>query len=185
MAEKRMFAKSIVESDAFYDLPLSAQALYMHLCMNADDDGFVGGVRKTARAVGVSEDDLQILRERRYILVFQSGVAVIKHWKINNTIRKDRKTDTTYQEELELLGIDEKGAYTEKDKAKYTNQEYDNQMTTNRQPSIDKNRVCKYRVSTPVYEQNSEVVKKYKDKTKEEIQAEFEKMVNKDESKTA
>ena len=119
MAEKRMFAKSIVLSDAFLDMPLSARCLYFTLGMLADDDGFVGSPKSIMRQCGASQDDMAVLLQKRFILAFESGVIVIKHWRINNYLQKDRKKDTTYVEELATLELDSKGAYTEK-KEMYT-----------------------------------------------------------------
>ena len=119
MAERRMFAKSIVLSDAFLDMPLSARCLYFTLGMFADDDGFVGSPKGIMRQCGASQDDMAVLLQKRFVLGFESGVIVIKHWRINNYLQKDRHKDTTYLEELATLDIDDKGAYTEK-KPMYT-----------------------------------------------------------------
>ena len=116
MAERRMFAKSIVLSDAFLDMPLSARCLYFTLGMLADDDGFVGSPKSIMRQCGASQDDMAILLQKRYLLGFESGVIVIKHWRMNNYLQKDRYKRTTYLEELEQLVIDQRGAYTEKGK---------------------------------------------------------------------
>ena len=113
MAERRMFAKSIVLSDAFLDMPLSARCLYFTLGMLADDDGFVGSPKAIMRQCGASQDDMLALIQKRYVLAFDSGVIVIKHWRINNYLRDDRHKATTYIEELNTLDIDQKGAYTE------------------------------------------------------------------------
>lgn len=113
MAEKRMFAKSIVLSDAFLDMPLSARCLYFTLGMLADDEGFVGNPKSIMRQCGASVDDMNVLISKRYVLCFDSGVIVIKHWRINNFLRNDRTHQTTYLEEKSTLVIDEKGAYTE------------------------------------------------------------------------
>lgn len=115
MAEKRMFAKSIVLTDAFLDMPMSARCLYFTLSMLADDDGFVGSPKSIMRQCGASQDDMMILLTKRYVLSFDSGVLVIKHWLINNYLRPDRYHPTTYQEELAMLTTDEKGAYREAD----------------------------------------------------------------------
>lgn len=114
MAERRMFAKTIVTSDAFLDMPLSARCLYFTLGMLADDDGFVNNPKSIMRQVGASQDDLNLLLVKRFILSFESGVIVIKHWRIHNYIRNDRYKETQYMEEKSVLCIDEKGAYTEK-----------------------------------------------------------------------
>ena len=114
MAERRMFAKSIIDSDAFLDMPLSTQALYFHLSMRADDEGFVGNPKKIQRMIGASDDDCRILAAKRFILTFQSGIIVIKHWRIHNYIRDDRLHKSTYVEEKATLSLDEKGSYTER-----------------------------------------------------------------------
>lgn len=115
MAERRMFAKTIVESDAFLDMPMSAQALYLHLGMNADDWGFVNNPRSIRRMCGASEDDLKLLIAKKFILTFDSGAAVIKSWWVNNYVQSDRRHPTRYQEELETLFLDENKSYTTKD----------------------------------------------------------------------
>ena len=112
MAEKRMFTQKIIDSDAFLDMPLSAQTLYFHLNMRADDDGFVNNPKKIQRMIGASADDLKILLMKRFIIGFDSGVIVIKHWRMANTLRKDRYTPTAFQEELAKLEIEDNGAYT-------------------------------------------------------------------------
>lgn len=90
MAERRMFAKTIIDSDAFLDMPLSTQALYFHLAMRADDEGFVSNPKKIQKMIGASDDDCKLLILKRYILTFESGIVVIKHWKIHNYIQSDR-----------------------------------------------------------------------------------------------
>lgn len=112
MAERRMFAKTITESDAFLDMPMSSQCLYFHLGMVADDDGFVNSPKKIQRMIGASEDDLKLLIAKRFLLPFDSGVVVIKHWKMNNFIRNDRYKATVYQEEKALLTTNENGSYS-------------------------------------------------------------------------
>ena len=114
MAEKRMFSLQIVDSDAFLDMPASTQNLYFHLSMRADDDGFVNNPKKIIRMIGASEDDLKVLVMKRFVLGFPNkGVIVIKHWRINNYLRKDRYHPTQYQEELATLGIKDNGSYTD------------------------------------------------------------------------
>ena len=113
MAERRMFAKTIVTSDAFLDMPLSARCLYFTLGMFADDDGFVNNPKSIMRQVGASTDDLNLLLLKRFILAFDSGVIVIKHWRIHNYIRNDRYKETKYLDEKSSLAVDENGAYTE------------------------------------------------------------------------
>lgn len=114
MAERRMFARAIIDSDAFLDMPLSTQALYFHLSMNADDEGFVGNPKKIQKMIGARDDDYQILVSKRFILAFPSGIIVIKHWKINNYIQADRFKATTYIEEKATLTLDLKKAYVER-----------------------------------------------------------------------
>ncbi len=140
MAEKRMFSKKIVDSDAFLDMPLSTQALYFHLSMRADDEGFINSPKKISRMIGCGEDDLKLLIAKNFIIPFESGVVVIKHWLIHNTIRKDRAKETLYQEERKQINIKENGSYTNNLLEENGDLPNDNQMTTNRQPnvSIDK-----------------------------------------------
>ena len=114
MAERRMFTQKIVDSDAFLDMPLSAQALYFHLNMRADDDGFVNNPKRIQRTVCASEDDLKLLILKRFLICFENGVIVIKHWRMHNSLRKDRYTPTQYQEEFSRLGIKDNGSYTER-----------------------------------------------------------------------
>ena len=112
MAERRMFAKTIVLSDAFLDMPLSARCLYFTLGMFADDDGFVNSPKAIMRQCGASVDDMNILLSKKFVLSFDSGVIVIKHWRINNYLRNDRYTETKYQEEKAMLSTNDNGAYT-------------------------------------------------------------------------
>lgn len=114
MAEKRMFTQKIIDSDAFLDMPLSTQALYFHLNMRADDDGFVNNPKRIQRTIGASEDDLKLLCAKRFVIGFETGVIVIKHWRMHNTLRKDRYNPTQYQEELALLEVKDNNAYTER-----------------------------------------------------------------------
>lgn len=111
MAERRMFAKSIIDSDAFLDMPATARLLYYDLAMRADDDGFVNSPKKIMRIVGASMDDLNVLAMKKFILPFDNGVVVIKHWRIHNYIRKDTYNGTHYIEEMALLEYDENKAY--------------------------------------------------------------------------
>ena len=111
IAERRMFAKSIIDSDAFLDMSVTARLLYYDLSMRADDDGFVNSPKKIMRMVGASEDDLRMLAARKFIIPFENGVVVIKHWRIHNYIRKDRYNETHYSEQKEMLELDENGSY--------------------------------------------------------------------------
>ena len=115
MAEMRMFSKTIVESDAFQDMPLSAQALYFHLGMAADDWGFVNNPKSVRRMCGASEDDLKLLVAKHFLIAFDSGCAAIKAWWINNYVQADRRHPTRYQEELGALSMDENKSYTTRD----------------------------------------------------------------------
>lgn len=112
MAEKRMFAKTIIDSDVFLEMPLSTQALYFHLSMRADDEGFLNNPRKIQRMIGASDDDLKLLAMKKFIITFDTGVVVIKHWRINNYLQKDRVKPTIFQKELAMLGIKPSKAYT-------------------------------------------------------------------------
>ena len=109
-----MFTQKIIDSDAFLEMPTSAQALYFHLNMRADDDGFVNNPKKITRYVGAAEDDLKLLLLKRFIIGFDSGVIVIKHWRMHNTLKTDRYRPTDYQEELATLRLKENKAYTDK-----------------------------------------------------------------------
>lgn len=116
MAEKRMFTQKIVDSDAFLDMPLSTQALYFHLNMRADDDGFINNPRKIQRMIGASDDDMKVLLVKRFLICFENGVIVIKHWRMHNTLKSDRYKPTQYQEQLALLELKPNKSYTEKAK---------------------------------------------------------------------
>ena len=107
-----MFAKTIIDSDAFLDMPANTQLLYFHLSMRADDDGFINNPKKIQRMVGCSDDDIKLLIAKKFIIPFESGIVVIKHWKIHNYIAKDRYTETKYKEEKGMLMLDENNAYS-------------------------------------------------------------------------
>ena len=111
MAERRMFAKTIIDSDAFIDMPVTARLLYYDLSMRADDDGFVNSPKKIMRMIGASQDDLMLLISKKFLIPFESGVVVIKHWRIHNYIRKDTYNETTYKDEKAMLTLDENKAY--------------------------------------------------------------------------
>lgn len=130
-----MFSATIVESDAFLDMPLTAQALYMHLNMNADNDGFVNP-KRVMRMVGANDDDLRILIAKRFLMSFDSGVIVVKHWWINNTRRHDRHTPTAYQNELNQLVIKENKSYTKSTEQMALVTDIDNALATKRQPVV-------------------------------------------------
>lgn len=133
MAERRMFTQKIVDSDAFLDMPLTTQALYFHLNMRADDDGFVNNPKKIQRMICASDDDLKLLIAKRFLLAFENGVVVIKHWRMHNLLRKDRYNPTQYQEYMEQLLLKDNGSYTETCGIP-TISEPDNQTATTWQP---------------------------------------------------
>lgn len=107
-----MFSKTIIDSDAFIDMPSTARLLYYDLTMRADDDGFINNPKKIIRMTGASVDDMNVLILRKFIIPFESGVVVIKHWKIHNYIQKDRYKETNYKEEKAMISLDENKAYT-------------------------------------------------------------------------
>ena len=112
MAERRMFAKTIIDSDAFLDMPVSSQCLYFHLGMEADDEGFVNRPKSIVRMCSCTEDDLKLLIAKKFVIGFDSGIVVIKHWRINNQIKKDRFKPTNYKDEKALLSSDCNNAYS-------------------------------------------------------------------------
>ena len=111
MAKKRMFSLDVVDTDAFLDLPASTQALYFHLGMHGDDDGFVGNPRKLTRNVGCRARDLTTLIEKGYVIAFPSGVVAGRDWRLNNELKNDRYHGTIYAAEKELLSIDASRRY--------------------------------------------------------------------------
>ena len=112
MGERRMFTRKITESDAFLDMPSSTQMLYFHLAMNADDDGFVNNPKKIQKMCGAADDDFKLLIAKSFVILFDSGIAVIKHWKMHNYIQSDRYKPSDYVEEKSMLGIKKNKAYT-------------------------------------------------------------------------
>ena len=123
MAERRMFAKTIVDSDMFIDMPMSARLLYYDLAMRADDDGFVNSPKKIMRFVGASMDDMNVLIAKQFIIPFESGVVVIKHWRIHNYIRKDTYKETPYKDEKALLYLDKNNGYRLENECPSTNRQ--------------------------------------------------------------
>ena len=121
MAERRMFAKTIVDSDMFIDMPMSARLLYYDLAMRADDDGFVNSPKKIMRFGGASMDDMNVLFAKQFIIPFESGVVIIKHWKIHNYIRKDTYKETPYKDEKALLYLDKNNGYRLENECPSTN----------------------------------------------------------------
>lgn len=140
MAQKRMFDKTLIDSDLFIDLPIPSQCLYFHLSMRADDEGFVGNVKGILRLIGFKDEDLRPLVDRKFILIFQTGVIVIRHWKINNYLRNDRCKATNYKNEKMLLKENTDGVYALKNKESNT---LVYQQTTSSIPSIEENSIDK------------------------------------------
>ena len=161
-----MFAKTIIDSDAFLDMPLSAQCLYFHLGMRADDDGFLNNPKKIQRMVGASDDDFKLLVLKRFVLVFETGVIVLKHWRMHNYIQKDRYKPTVYQEEMAMLTVKENGVYTECIQDGYTGKD-----------SIGKDKLVKDSIGKPI---GSDTFAKFAGEDKELLAAlrEFESMRN-------
>lgn len=162
MAQRRMFSKEITTSDLFVDMPASTQLLYFHLGMEADDEGFIGNARMLGRAYGASNDDIKLLQAKGFIIVFESGVTVVKDWNVNNKLRKDRFKPTIYQDEKNLLTIMETGTYEVRHLLQESQQRSmsekpilptveslgipnDNQMTTKPQPN-DNQMTTQYRI---------------------------------------
>lgn len=145
MAERRMFAKKITESDAFLDMPSSTQMLYFHLSMNADDDGFVNNPKKIQRMCGASDDDFKLLIAKSFVILFESGIIVIKHWKMHNYIQSDRYRPTDYVDEKSMLGIKKNKAYTLDESKMYTKciQDVSVGKESIGKESIDKNSIVK------------------------------------------
>ena len=193
-AERRMFAKTIVLSDAFLDMPLSARCLYFTLGMLADDDGFINSPKSVMRQCGASEDDLRVLLSKKFVLAFESGVIVIKHWRINNYLREDRRRDTKYVEEKGELIINENGSYSFcqpldrqlTDKCQAT----DGQVTGNCQasgiPSIGKDSIDKDSIDIVEYlnEKSGKNFRYSSRKTKDLIQARLNEGFTVDDFKT-
>lgn len=111
MAEKRMFSNKVIGSDAFLEMPDSTQNLYFHLSMYADDDGFVDKPKSIMRMTGKKEDDLKLLIAKSFVIPFDSGILVIRHWRLNNYLRMDRYSETKYLEEKSKLVVSENGEY--------------------------------------------------------------------------
>lgn len=145
MAQKRMFSKKITDSDKFLDLPLSAQALYFHLNMHGDDDGFVDNTKTVKRMLGASDGDLRLLMDQNFIIPFESGIVVIKDWRIHNYIPKDRYRPTIHGNEFNRLMTAENGSYTECIQNVYS---LDTQIRLDKN-RLDKNRLDEDREDTP------------------------------------
>lgn len=115
MAKRRMFSLDVVDTDSFLDLPASSQSLYFHLGMRADDDSFVSSPKRITAMVGAAGDDLKLLIAKGFVIPFESGVCVIRDWRVNNYIQRDRYTPSIYTEEKQRLSIAENGRYSHVD----------------------------------------------------------------------
>ena len=131
MAERRMMSKKIIHSDSFLDMPISTQNLYFHLLLEADDEGFINSPKRVQRTIGASDDDAKILLSKKFIISFESGVIVIKHWRIHNYIQNDRFKATTHTDEKAKIGTKRNNVYT---------------LDTKCTPSIGKDRLGKYSI---------------------------------------
>lgn len=156
---------NIMDSDAFLDMPPTSQLLYVHLGMRADDEGFIGNPRRIMKMTGAGEDDMKILLAKKFILLFESGVAVVKHWRIHNTIRMDRFAETTYRNEKKLLKLKENRSYTLSGEGV--------SLATTRQPNgnqrLSQVKLSKDNINSPLKEERNtepkqigELLKKYK-----------------------
>lgn len=152
MADKRMFSQKITRSDAFLTMPTSARLLYYDLSMDADDDGFVDRPKSVMRLTGASEDDLSVLVAKAFVIPFENGICVIKHWRINNYIRGDRYKETNYLELKHQLSVKENGAYTLKIGSGIPT---DNQVTTIREHRVDKVSIDKIRLDKNIEDKSS------------------------------
>lgn len=110
MAQRRMLSLKVIDTDEFLDMPMSSQFLYYNLAMRADDDGFLGNPKKIMKMVNCNQDDLKVLITKSFVIPFESGVCVIRHWRVHNLIRNDRYTETQYQSEKSKL-TEHKGKY--------------------------------------------------------------------------
>lgn len=173
MAERRMFNKQITRSDAFLDMPRSTRLLYYDLNLDADDDGFVDKYKSIMRLTGASEDDLKLLIAKSFIIPFETGVIVIKHWRMNNLIRSDRYKPTVYQEEKSQLQLKENCSYTKKTTVGIPN---DNQMTP--QYSIGKDSIVKESIEEKGEQVATLSVKRFVRPTLEEVVAYCEERKN-------
>lgn len=111
MAERRMFAKNVIDSDLFLEMPITSQLLYFHLSMRADDDGFINKPKSIMRLIGCKDDDMKVLISNQFVIPFESGVVVIKHWRVHNYIQKDRYKPTQYQEEKSKITLSDNNVY--------------------------------------------------------------------------
>lgn len=158
MAERRMFAKTIIDSDAFIDMPQSTQLFYFHLSMRADDEGFINNPKSIMRNIGCKDDDLKLLIMKKFIIPFESGVVVIKHWKIHNYIQSDRFLPTKYKDEKSQLELDENKAYRVPKKDE-NNQCIQNGYSLDTQVSIGKDSIGKDSINNTISEPKQKKIK--------------------------
>lgn len=172
MAQKRMFSLKIVDTDAFLDMPQSAQNLYFHLGMRADDEGFIGNINRISRMLGASEDDKKILLAKKFIILFESGVVVIKHWKMNNYLQNDRLQETEYLDEKSLLYEKENKSYTlDKEQGKpLLDKMYTKCIHSIEENSIDKSSIEENSIEVMPKSANTPTRKIFKPPTLEEVQ---------------
>lgn len=166
MAERRMFAKNVIDSDLFLDMPLSTQALYFHLAMRADDDGFVNNPKKILRMIGADDDSLKLLCIKKFLIPFENGVVVIRHWRVHNYIRSDRYKETVYQDEKNTLNLQDNGVYQETDTFGIPNA---HQMDT--QVRLGKDSIGKVNILLSDDSNESKKIKRFVKPTVEEIKA--------------
>ena len=136
MAERRMFAKTIIDSDAFLEMPITSQLLYFHLHMRADDEGFINKPKTLMRMLGSKDDDMNVLITKKFIIPFESGIVVIKHWRIHNYLQKGRYIETKYTDEKSMLELDENNAYR-----KFTGKSPEIYLASIEKNSIEKNSI--------------------------------------------
>ena len=170
MAQRRMFNKTITNNDKFLEMPDSSQNLYFHLNMNADDDGFVDNWKSIMRMTGHKEDDLKVLIAKQYVIPFESGVIVIKHWRLNNYLQNDRRKPTIYQKELANLSTDDNNVYKLDPLCIHSIDQYSIEEN-----SIEKNNIY---IVPPNEEQPPKNSTKEKTKDKEDYKNEIEEILN-------
>ena len=167
MANRRMLNKTVVESDPFFEMPADSQALYMHLVLNADDEGFVGNPETIRRMTGFSKDSLKLLIAKGFLISFQSGVVVVTHWEMQNKIQPSRKTKTIFTDEKGLLLVDEQGKYLIFNNSSEPCQQDTDKMSeecqrvadkTSEQVSIDKYSIDKSSIELGKYRESIEKV---------------------------
>ena len=167
MANRRMLNKAVVESDPFFEMPADSQALYMHLVLNADDEGFVGNPETIRRMTGFSKDSLKLLIAKGFLISFQSGVVVVTHWEMQNKIQPSRKTKTIFTDEKGLLLVDEQGKYLIFNNSSEPCQQDADKMSeecqrvadkTSEQVSIGKDSIDKYSIELGKYRDSIEKV---------------------------